>query len=70
MVDTARRSDAGRWEELVSRVPAHPPPYRATPGITVYYISVGGHVMVVSEHTLAGPLRDLVMAVLTAGSPY
>jgi hypothetical protein len=29
-----------------------------------------GHVVLVSEHDLAGPLRDLVLAVLAAGSPY
>jgi hypothetical protein len=67
VVDTARRSDARRWEELIGRVPAHPPPYRAGPGSTVYYISVDDQVVLVSEHDLAGPLRDLVVAVLTSG---
>jgi hypothetical protein len=70
VVNTARRSDARRWEELIGRVPAYPPPYRATPGSTVYYVSMDGHVVLVSEHDLAGPLRDLVLAVLAAGSPY
>lgn len=70
VVDTAQRSDAGRWEELIGRVPAHPPPYWAAPGSAVYYVSVDGHVLLVTEHDLSGPLRDLVVAVLSAGAPY
>lgn len=68
VIDTARRSDTRRWEELIGRVPAYPPPYRAGPGSTVYHISVDDHVILVSEHDLAGPLRDLVLAVLTSGA--
>jgi hypothetical protein len=66
-VDTAGRSDASHWEELIGRVPATPPPYRAVPGAAVYYVSVDDHVLLVSEHDLTGPLRELVVSVLTAG---
>jgi hypothetical protein len=67
-VDTSRRSDASRWEDLVSRVPAQPPPYRVVPGAAVYHVGIDSHVLLVSENDLAGPLRDLVVAVLTAGT--
>jgi hypothetical protein len=66
-VDTAGRGDAARWEDLVSRVPAQPPPYRPVPGAAVYHVGIDNHVLLVSEHDLTGPLRDLVVAVLTAG---
>jgi len=65
-VDTAGRGDAARWEELVSRVPARPPPYRAVPGSAVYCVSVDDHVQLVGEHDLAGPLRELVVSVFSA----
>ena len=68
MLDTAMRRDAARWEALVGHVPALAPPYRAGPGQAVYHISVEDHVLLVGEHDLQGPLRDLVVAVLTAGS--
>jgi hypothetical protein len=67
VVDTARRGDARRWEELIGRVPAYPPPYRAVPGSALYHISIDGHVLLVSEHDLVGALRDLVISVVTAG---
>ena len=69
VVDTARRRDAKRWEELAGRVPAQPPPYWAVPGSAVYHVSVDGHVILATEHALEGTLRDLVIAVLTAGTP-
>jgi hypothetical protein len=68
-LDTTGRSDAWRWEELTGRAPASPPPYRVAPGSTVYHIQVDDHVILVSEGDLAGPLRDLVTAVLAAGAP-
>lgn len=68
MLDTSRRRDAARWEELVSHIPVPPPPYRAGPGQAVYHISVEDHVVLVGEHDLTGPLRELVVAVLTSGS--
>lgn len=66
VVDTARRADARRWEELVGRVPAYPPPYRVLPGAAVYHINIDGHVLLVGEHDLVGPLRDLVISMLNA----
>ena len=67
IVDTAGRSDAGRWEELIARVPAVPPPYRAAPGSAVYDIRVDDGKFLVGEHDLSGPLSDLVRAVLVEG---
>jgi hypothetical protein len=34
----------------------------------VYHVRVDDHVLLVGEHDLIGPLRDLVKAVMTAGS--
>jgi hypothetical protein len=70
VVDTATRSDAGRWDELAARVPAVPPPYRAAPGSAVYDIRVDDDKFLVGEHDLAGPLSDLVRAVLVEGDAY
>ena len=67
VVDTAGRSDAGRWEELIACVPAVPPPYRAAPGSAVYDIRVDDGKFLVGEHDLSGPLSDLVRAVLVEG---
>ena len=67
VIDTAGRSDAGRWEELIARVPAVPPPYRAAPGSAVYDIRVDGDKFLAGEHDLSGPLSDLVRAVLVEG---
>jgi hypothetical protein len=66
-VDTDGRGDAWRWESLVGRAPAFPPAYQAAPGDAVYHVSVNDHVILVGEHDLAGPLRDLVAAVLAEG---
>jgi hypothetical protein len=44
-----------------------PPPYRPDPGQPVYQISAGGHAAQVAEKDLAGPLRELVSAVLSEG---
>jgi hypothetical protein len=62
-----RRSDAGRWEALIARVPAAPPPDRAAPGRAVYDIRVDDGKFLVGEHDLSGPLSDLVRAVLVEG---
>ena len=70
MLDTAGRGDAAHWEELISRAPAFPPPYRAAPGNTVYHVLVDDHVLLVAEPDLTGPLRALVLAVLASGEPY
>jgi hypothetical protein len=67
MVDTAASSDAGLWEELIARALAAPPPYRPVPGGPVYHLRVDDQVVLVAEHDLAGPLYDLVTAVLAIG---
>jgi hypothetical protein len=67
MVDTARRSDGPRWEDLAARALACPPAYRPVPGVAVYHLSVGDHLVQVGEYDLDGALRDLVTVVLAAG---
>ncbi len=67
MLDTAGRDDGGRWEELIARAPAFPPPYSAAPGNSVYHIRLDDHVFLVAGHDLTDGLRDLVMAVLAEG---
>ena len=68
MVDTARQADCARWEDLTARALAFLPPYRPVPGAAIYHVCVDGHmVIVVAEHDLAGPLLDLVTAVLALG---
>jgi hypothetical protein len=67
VIDTAGRSDASHWEELIARLPAVPPPYRAAPGSAVYDIRVDDDKFLVGEHDLSGPLSDLVRAVLVEG---
>ncbi len=67
MVDTAGRGDAGRWEELIARALAAPPPYRPVPGSPIYHLRVGDRQVLVAEHDLSGPLFDLVSAVLAVG---
>ena len=67
-VETTGRPDADRWEELTAS--AHlevPPPYRPEPGQSVYEVRAGEHVAQVAEQDLAGPLRELVVAVLAEG---
>lgn len=66
-VDTAVRSDALQWEELAGRALAVPLPYRPAPGGAIYHLRVGERDLMVAEHDLAGPLRDLVTAVMTLG---
>ena len=68
IVETAGRVDADWWEQLAAS--AHlevPPPYRPEPGRPVYAVRAGGHVALVAEQDLAGPLRELVMAVVAEG---
>jgi hypothetical protein len=67
MVDTAGRSDASQWEELVARALAVPLPYRLTPGGAIYHLRGEDWDVMVAEHDLAGPLLDLVTAVLAEG---
>ena len=69
VVDTAGRDDAARWERLAQQAALEvPPPYRPEPGRPVYQISAGGQAAQVAEKDLAGPLRELVSAVLSEGN--
>ena len=68
MVGTTGRVDADWWEGLAAS--AHlevPPPYRPEPGQPVYEVRAGGRVAQVAEGDVAGPLRELVTAVLADG---
>jgi hypothetical protein len=67
MVDTDGRRDASQWEELVARALAVRLPYRPAPGGAVYHLRVDDRDVMVAEHDLAGPLLDLVTAVLAEG---
>jgi hypothetical protein len=67
VVNTARRDDGPRWEDLAARALASQPPYRPIPGTAVYHISVDDHPVQVGEYDLDGPLRDLVTVVLAMG---
>jgi hypothetical protein len=67
-VETAGRVDAHWWDQLAAS--AHlevPPPYRPEPEQPVYEVRAGEHVAMVAEQDLAGPLRELVMAVVAEG---
>ena len=65
-VDAAEDSGV-QWDELTSRALADPPPYRPFPGGAVCHIRVDDQVVMVAERDLAGPLLDLVAAVLNQG---
>jgi hypothetical protein len=68
VVETTGRVDADWWEQLAAS--AHlevPPPYQPEPGQPVYQVRAGEHVAMVAEQDLAGPLRELVMAVVAEG---
>lgn len=68
VVDTAGRVDADWWEQLAAL--AHlevPPPYRPEPGQAIYEVRARGRVAQVAEGDIAGPLRELVVAVLAEG---
>jgi hypothetical protein len=62
--DAAEGSDRAHWGELTSHAPADPPPYRAIRGGAVCPIRVDDQMVMVAERDLAGPLLDLVAAVL------
>ena len=47
---------------------AYPPSYRTDPGESVYEVHAGSAHVQVAERDLAGPLRELVMAVLAEGA--
>ena len=67
VVDTARRDDGPRWEDLAARALACPPPYRPIQGTAVYHVSVDDHLVQADEYDLDGPLRDLVTVTLAMG---
>ena len=67
MIDTAGRSDAGRWQELLARAVAVPMPYRPVPGDPIYHLRLDDWYFVIADHDLSGPLLDLVTAVLALG---
>jgi len=67
LVNTARRDDGPRWEDLAARALASQPPYRPIPGTAVYHVSVDDRLVQVGEYDLDGPLRDLVTVVLAKG---
>jgi hypothetical protein len=66
-VDAAGDTGGVQWGELASRALADPPPYRPFPGGAICHIRVGDQVVMVAERDLAGPLLDLVAAVLDHG---
>jgi hypothetical protein len=68
MVDTARQSDRRLWEDLAARAVGTLVPYRPAPGIAVYHVRLDDYVVMAAEHDLAGPLLDLVTAVMALGS--
>ena len=67
VVDTAQLPHGRDWEDLATRALVAPPPYRPMPGSPVYHISIDDQVILVAEHDLRGPLRDLVTAVMAPG---
>jgi hypothetical protein len=67
IVETTGRVDADWWEQLAaSALLEVPPPYRPEPAQPVYEVRAGDHVAQLAEQDLAGPLRELVTAVLAA----
>ena len=67
VVNTARRDDGPRWEDLAARALASPPPYCPVPDNAVYHVSVDDHLVQAGEYDLDGPLRDLVTVTLAMG---
>ena len=67
MMDTARQSERRLWEDLAARAVGVAVPYRPAPGVAVYRIRVDDYVVMAAEHDLAGPLLDLMTAVMALG---
>lgn len=67
MIDTAGRSDGGRWQQLIARALAVPVPYRPVPRNLIYHLRLGDRDVLIADHDLCGPLLDLVTAVLAFG---
>jgi len=66
-VETAGRSDAGLWQQLIGRALAIPLPYRPALCVPIYHVLLDDRQVMVAEHDLAGPWFDLVTAVLAKG---
>ncbi len=67
VLDTDDGRDTGRSRELVEQAALDvPPPYRPVEGKPVYRVRAGDSEFMVAEPELAGPRRELVMAVLAA----
>lgn len=67
-VDTAGRSAAGAWHDLVHRADLErPPEHQPAPDRFVYTITVDGREITVGEAELTEPLRELVDRVLAEG---
>lgn len=69
VLDTWQLTDADRWEILIERVLASPPPYRAALGSSIYVIHSGDRAVLVGEQDLTGPLQSLVRMILAGGDP-
>jgi len=67
VVDATEDTRGTRWDELASHALADPPPYRPFPGGAICHIQVDDQVVMVAERDLAGPLLELVAAVLDQG---
>ena len=66
-LNTAGRSDAGPWQQLMARALAAPVPYRPVPGTPIYHLRLDDRDLLIADHDLCGPLLDLVTAVLAWG---
>jgi hypothetical protein len=66
-INTAGRSEAGGWQQLMARALATPAPYRPVPGTPIYHLRLDDRDILIADHDLDGPLLDLVTAVLAWG---
>lgn len=67
VLDTWQLADADRWEILINKVLACPPPYRAALGRPIYVIHSGDRAVLVAEQDLTGQLQALVRMILAGG---
>ena len=67
MINTAGRSGAGCWQQLMARAVAAPVPYRPVPGTPIYHLRLDNRDFLIADQDLDGPLLDLVTAVLALG---
>ena len=67
MINTAGRSEADSWQQLMARALAAPVPYRPVPGTPIYHLRLDNRDFMIADHDLSGPLLDLVTAVLALG---